>query len=138
MTLVLLNGADEPLVVSREAEGIARREDVLRDMLFAHPAMLPVRDIDPSFGKLVAVAKELVIPDVGRIDADRFFVVFDRLAHVRVRAAPGNEDALQIRVVCIEIAAGRAVALRVGGRAFQQFRFQRLGHLPGDVVLRRT
>jgi len=69
VTLVLLDGLEEPLVVSREAEGIARREDVLRDMLFAHPAMLPVRDIDPGFGRLVAVAKELVIPDVGRIDA---------------------------------------------------------------------
>lgn len=69
MTLVLLNGDAAPLVVSREAEGIARREDVLRDLLFAYPQMLPVHDVDPGFGRLVPIAKELVIPDVGRIDA---------------------------------------------------------------------
>lgn len=69
MTLVLLDDATAPLIVSREAEGVARREDVLRDLLFAHPAMLPLSDIDPGIGRVVAVAKELVIPDVGRIDA---------------------------------------------------------------------
>jgi hypothetical protein len=31
--------------------------------------MLPVREIDPAIGRLVPIAKELVIPDVGRIDA---------------------------------------------------------------------
>jgi hypothetical protein len=69
MTLILLHDAAQPLIISREAEGEARREDVLRDLIFAHPQILPVRDIDPGYGHLVAVAKELVIPDVGRVDA---------------------------------------------------------------------
>jgi hypothetical protein len=69
MTLVLLNDAASPLIVAREPEGVARREDVLRDLLFAHPDMLPVREIDPAIGRLVPIAKELVIPGVGRIDA---------------------------------------------------------------------
>ena len=70
MTLVLLGGGEEPArIVTRVREGEARREDVLRDMLFAQPAMLPVAEIDPAIGPLVPVARELNIPDVGRIDA---------------------------------------------------------------------
>jgi hypothetical protein len=69
MTLILLDDDAPPLIVEREPEGVARREDRLRDLLFAHPEMLPVHEIDPGFGRLVAVAKELVLPDVGRIDA---------------------------------------------------------------------
>jgi hypothetical protein len=70
VTLVLIGDTHPALVVDREAEGVARQEAVLRDMLFANPAMLPVREIDPSFGRLVPVAKEFHIPGgVGRIDA---------------------------------------------------------------------
>src|SRR3546814_2306827 len=69
MTLVLLHGDDDPLLVARVPEGVARHENVLRDLLFAHPAMLPVGDIDPGIGPLAAVARELNIPGVGRIDA---------------------------------------------------------------------
>lgn len=69
MTLVLLGDAHGAVVVTREAEGVARQEDVLRDMLFDNPAMLPVVEIDPGYGRLVAIAKELYVPGVGRIDA---------------------------------------------------------------------
>src|SRR5688500_5405406 len=31
----------------------------LRDTLFAHPDLLPLRDIDPSFGPLIPLCKEL-------------------------------------------------------------------------------
>ncbi|MBC2667473.1 hypothetical protein H7F51_18295 [Novosphingobium flavum] len=70
MTLVLLNdAAGAPRIVRRVPEGAARREDALRDLLLAHPAMLPVGEIDPGIGPLVPVARELNVPDVGRIDA---------------------------------------------------------------------
>ena len=70
MTLVLLNGADAPpQIVTRVPEGEARREDALRNLLFAHPAMLPVSEIDPGIGPLVPIARELNVPEVGRIDA---------------------------------------------------------------------
>lgn len=69
MTLVLLDEGTEPRVVTRLPEGQARYETVLRDLLFAHPAILPVGDIDPAIGPLVAVARELNVPAVGRIDA---------------------------------------------------------------------
>jgi len=70
MTLVLLTeGQGRPRIVRRVPEGAARREDALRDLLFAHPAMLPVSEIDPGMGLLVPIARELNVPDVGRIDA---------------------------------------------------------------------
>lgn len=69
MKLVVLNETGEPIIVAREAEGVARSENVLRDMVFAHPAMLPVHDVDPGYGTLVPVARELNVPGVGRIDA---------------------------------------------------------------------
>lgn len=70
MTLVLLGeGEEPPRIVPRVREGEARREDVLRDLLFAQPAMLPVAEIDPAIGPLVPIARELNVPDVGRIDA---------------------------------------------------------------------
>jgi hypothetical protein len=70
MTLVFLNGADAPpQIITRVPEGEARREDALRDLLFAHPAMLPVSEIDPGIGALVPIARELNVPEVGRIDA---------------------------------------------------------------------
>lgn len=69
MTLALLNPDSVPLLIAREPQGVARSENELRDLLFAYPAMLPIHDIDPGFGRIVPVAKELVIPDVGRIDA---------------------------------------------------------------------
>ena len=70
MTLVILGDeANEARVVRRVPQGQARREDVLRDLLFANPAMLPVSEIDPAIGPLIPIARELNVPDVGRIDA---------------------------------------------------------------------
>ncbi len=70
MTLVLMSEDDaSPRIVARVPQGQARREDVLRDLLFAQPTMLPVSEIDPAIGPLVPIARELNVPDVGRIDA---------------------------------------------------------------------
>ena len=70
MTLVLLGeGEQAARIVPRVREGEARREDGLRDLLFAQPAMLPVAEIDPAIGPLVPIARELNVPHVGRIDA---------------------------------------------------------------------
>lgn len=69
MTLVLLNSDASPCIVRRVPEGAARSEDALRNLLFAHPAMLPVSEIDPGIGPLTPIARELNVPDVGRIDA---------------------------------------------------------------------
>jgi hypothetical protein len=69
MTFALLDGVAPPLLLRADAHGTARSENALRDLLFAWPEMLPVHEIDPGLGRIVAVARELVIPDVGRIDA---------------------------------------------------------------------
>lgn len=66
MTLVLLGGA--PQVVRRVPEGEARREAVLRDLIADHPALLPVHDIDPSYGRVITITTELSIPGVGFVD----------------------------------------------------------------------
>jgi hypothetical protein len=67
MTLVLLDN-ERTTVVTRVPEGEARREATLRDLIAAHPDLLPVRDLDPSFGALVTVTRELSIPGVGFVD----------------------------------------------------------------------
>jgi hypothetical protein len=52
---------DEAVVAQRLALGetAGRNEAWLRDTLFAHPEILPVRDVDPSFGPLIPLCKEL-------------------------------------------------------------------------------
>ncbi|UZK67333.1 hypothetical protein [Sphingomonas sp. M1-B02] len=67
MTLVLLND-DTAQVVRRVPQGEARREATLRDLIADHPAILPVHDLDPSYGRLVTVTRELSIPGVGFVD----------------------------------------------------------------------
>lgn len=67
MTLVLLDN-DTTTVVHRVPEGEARREATLRDLIADHPALLPIHDLDPSYGRLVTVTKELSIPGVGFVD----------------------------------------------------------------------
>ncbi len=67
MTLVLLEDGT-PQVLHRVPQGEARREHVLRDLIYDHPAILPVHDLDPSYGQLFTVARELNIPGVGFID----------------------------------------------------------------------
>jgi len=69
MTLVFLNDANAPLqIIKRVPEREAGRDDELRDLLFAHPAMLPVSEIDPGIGPLVPIAREPNVPEVSRID----------------------------------------------------------------------
>ena len=50
-----------PLRAERLAFGdtAGRNEAWLRDTLFAHPDLLPLRDIDPSFGPLIPLCTEL-------------------------------------------------------------------------------
>ncbi len=67
MTLVLIDD-DATHVVRRVPQGEARREATLRDLIAAHPAILPVHEIDPSFGRLITVTRELNIPGVGFVD----------------------------------------------------------------------
>lgn len=55
-------------LVHRVPPGEARREHVLRDLIAAHPQILPVHDLDPSYGPLVTVTRELSIPGVGFVD----------------------------------------------------------------------
>jgi hypothetical protein len=68
MTLVLIDGDGEAQVVQRVPEGMARREQTLRDLIYDCPAILPVHALDPSFGAVFTVARELNIPGVGYID----------------------------------------------------------------------
>jgi hypothetical protein len=67
MTLVLLDD-ERTTVVTRVPEGEARREATLRDLIAEHPNLLPTRDLDPSFGALMTVTRELSIPGVGFVD----------------------------------------------------------------------
>lgn len=59
---LLFERDDEP---ATRAERLAfgdtsgRGERWLRDILFAHPELLPVRDIDPAYGPLIPLCKEL-------------------------------------------------------------------------------
>ncbi|GHH09711.1 hypothetical protein GCM10008023_06730 [Sphingomonas glacialis] len=68
MTLVLIRDDDAPTIVERVPQGEARREHTLRDLIYDNPAILPVRDIDPGYGRLFTVARELNVPGVGFID----------------------------------------------------------------------
>lgn len=68
MTLVLLDDESAPSVVARIPHGEARREHRIRDLIFNNPAMLPVHELDPGLGRLVAVTRELNVPGVGFID----------------------------------------------------------------------
>ena len=68
MTLVLIRDNDAPTIVQRVPQGEARREHKLRDLIHDNPTILPVRDIDPGYGRLFTVARELNVPGVGFID----------------------------------------------------------------------
>ena len=68
MTLVLLNGENAPQLVTRVPQGDARREHRLRDLIYDNPTMMPVHELDPSYGRLFTVARELNIPGVGFVD----------------------------------------------------------------------
>lgn len=68
MTLVLLDDDRPAYAVARVPEGEAAREHPLRDLIFDHPAILPLHELDPGIGRVVAVAKELTLPGAGIID----------------------------------------------------------------------
>lgn len=42
-----------------ESDGPSSRESWLRDLLYAHPDLLPIQEIEPAFGDTVAVCREL-------------------------------------------------------------------------------
>ena len=64
----MLLGEGAPLTITRVPQGDARREHVLRDLIFDHPGLMPVAEFDPGYGRMITVAKELNIPGVGFID----------------------------------------------------------------------
>ena len=68
MTLVLLGENDGPQVIARVPQGIARSEHRLRDLIYEHPAIMPIHALDPSYGRVFTVARELSIPGVGFVD----------------------------------------------------------------------
>lgn len=67
MTLIMIE-EERARVVPRVPQGEARREAVLRDLIAAHPDILPVHDLDPSYGRLITITRELSIPGVGFVD----------------------------------------------------------------------
>ena len=67
MTLIMIE-EERARVVPRVPQGEARREAVLRDLIVAHPDILPVHDLDPSYGRLITITRELSIPGVGFVD----------------------------------------------------------------------
>lgn len=68
MTLVLLEEGGTPRVIDRVPEGIVRGEHRLRDLIHDHPQIMPVHRLDPSYGCVFTVARELSIPGVGFVD----------------------------------------------------------------------
>jgi hypothetical protein len=68
VTLVLLNDERAPDLVKRVPQGEARREHTLRDLIYDNPAIMPVHELDPSYGRLFTVGRELTIPGVGFVD----------------------------------------------------------------------
>jgi hypothetical protein len=69
MTLVLLGGDDVPVhVIPRVPEGQANLEQPLRDLVFAHPQILPLGELEPGIGRVAAVTVELSLPGAGFAD----------------------------------------------------------------------
>jgi hypothetical protein len=67
MTLVLIDN-EITRVVQRVPHGEARREATLRDLIADHPGILPVHELDPSYGRLITITRELSIYGVGFVD----------------------------------------------------------------------
>ena len=68
MTLVLIDDNAATTVVSRLPQGTATAEHPLRDLIFDHPAILPLDELEPGIGRVVAVAKEFYLPGAGIAD----------------------------------------------------------------------
>jgi len=69
MTLVLIDDDAGTTVVPRVPDGIATAEQPLRDLIFAHPNILPLTQLEPEIGRIIAVATEVTLPGAGRVDA---------------------------------------------------------------------
>lgn len=68
MTLVLIDDAAGTTVAPRMIAGGTEREHVLRDLIFAHPGILPLAELEPEIGRVLAVATEVNLPGAGFID----------------------------------------------------------------------
>ena len=68
MTLVLIDDNASTTVVSRVPQGTATAESPLRDLIYAHPEILPVAQLEPEIGRIVAVATEVNLSGAGFID----------------------------------------------------------------------
>lgn len=68
MTLVIVDDNDAATVVPRVPQGYARAEHPLRDLIFAHPQILPLQELEPEIGTIVPVAIEVNLPGAGFLD----------------------------------------------------------------------
>lgn len=68
MTFILLEESAGGQVVNRQPQGTATQEHLLRDLIFDHPELLPVRELEPEIGHIVAVTRELSLPGAGFVD----------------------------------------------------------------------
>lgn len=68
MTLVLIDDNSGNTVVPRVPQGTANAEHPLRDLIHAHPQILPVAELEPEIGRIVSVATEVNLPGAGFID----------------------------------------------------------------------
>lgn len=55
-------------VVPRVPQGVAAAEQPLRDLVFAHPQILPLRELEPEIGRIIPVAIEVNLPGAGFVD----------------------------------------------------------------------
>lgn len=68
MTFILLDEISPGQVISRQPQGVATQEQPLRDLLFEHPELLPVKELEPEIGNIIAVTRELSLPGAGFVD----------------------------------------------------------------------
>ncbi|QTH20105.1 hypothetical protein HRJ34_17295 [Rhizorhabdus wittichii] len=68
MTFILLDESRPGQVIDRQPQGTATQEHPLRDLIFEHPELLPVRELEPEIGRVVAVTRELHLPGAGFVD----------------------------------------------------------------------
>lgn len=68
MTLVLIDDDDGATVVPRVPHGVASAEHPLRDLIFTHPQILPLHELEPEIGRIIPVAVEVNLPGAGFLD----------------------------------------------------------------------
>jgi hypothetical protein len=68
VTLVLFNDESPAQLARRVPHNEARLERTLRDLIYDNPSIMPVHELDPSYGRLFTVARELNVPGVGFVD----------------------------------------------------------------------